>query len=247
MSWLVFFSAVVCVLLAPPTIKAQALSLDIEPTTAAVTGEGASGPALRARELVQRGRAALAEGSLYRANRAYRQALDLDPSLHAARHGYARSLLATGRESRAVSILREGLALEPGHTQTAVQLAALAAAAGAPGIAIEAIRSVPRGAFDMLDDQEREGWLAALYLADGRAAEAMTRYVALSELEPESLRWLAGVALSAEALGQRAEASAAWHRIVLLGEVPSVYRTYAAERVRRLGSGSAPTDVESNS
>lgn len=229
--WLLWLSLA---LVGPSTLLAA--PLDIAPSGSEGAGN-VQDPDARARELLARGQAALAQNDLFRADRAFRHALEINPGLHEARQGYASSLVAAGRPMRAVNVLQNGLAIAPGHVPSLVQLAGIAADSGAYEVAINAIESVPVSAFETLEATALEGWLAALYLAAGDYPEAWSRYNRLSAAQPDEIRWVSGMAVSAEMDGRRDQAVTAWSRVAALEAASRSVRAFARERIRQLDDG----------
>ncbi|MFP4146808.1 MAG: tetratricopeptide repeat protein [Halorhodospira sp.] len=189
----------------------------------------------RARVLLAQAQTHLQAGRVADAARGYRQAVYLDPQLHPARYGYARVMAAAGRDGHARRILRIGLEHAPGHVPMARLYAALAAEAGDTGTAVAALeqareaRETPPAALD--------AQLAALYRARGQHEQALARYQALAEAQPDEGRWQAGLALAAEGSEQTEQALAAWERVVDDEALPEAVRRYAETRLESLREG----------
>lgn len=189
-------------------------------------------PTHRASSLYDQGRVHLQAGDAQDAARAFKRALDLDPELHAARHGYVRILVATGRVERARELLRAGIEYAPDHEPTVRAYAELAEQLGDRGSAIAALRQL-RDSKDGMSTAA-EGQLAVLYLRAGAHSEGKERYERLVDREPGNPRWLLGRAISQELSGEGGQALESWRRVLDMDGLDEETTDYAEGRIRAL-------------
>lgn len=187
-------------------------------------------PERRARRALEQGEAMAAAGDLGGASEAFREALELDPSLTAARERYAQILAGARRPERARDVLAEGLERDPDNQRLARMYATLAAEAGDPERAVARLEEARRED----DPGTVEAQLASLYRNMGRHDRAALLYAELAEAEPGNGLWQVGLALAAEGLGQEQAAREAWQRALELGGIPDDVAAHARVRLGRV-------------
>ena len=178
------------------------------------------------------GERALERGDLAAAAQQFREALSLDETLHAARRGYARILVAAGRPERAQDLLARGLAMTPVDPATARLLVRTAQNNGDPAMAIKALRAM-RAQTDAEETRIR-AHLADLHRRHGDPAAAAALYAELQRIEPDAARWRLGRATSLDHAGAQAEAAAAWADLIEVETLEPAIRRYAANRLQAL-------------
>ncbi|WP_201168163.1 tetratricopeptide repeat protein [Halorhodospira halophila] len=164
----------------------------------------------RADSLIQQAETHQRAGDTLSASQSYRRALEMDPERHDARIGYARMLARAQRVERARGVLRQGLDRAPAHERMARLYAHLSEEHGEPQAGIDALEPV-REARDGRAGAV-EAHLAALYRQIGAHDQALLLYSELAEAEPDNGLWQAGIAVSAEALGNDGAARRAWQQ-----------------------------------
>ena len=164
----------------------------------------------RADSLIDQAETHRRAGDTLSASQSYRRALEIDPERHEARIGYARMLARAQRTDRARGILAEGLEREPRHERMARLYAHLAEEQGDPQAGIDALEPVRQAVNG--EPGAVEAHLAALYRQTGAHDQALLLYSELAEAEPDNGLWQAGIAVSAEALGNYDAARRAWEQ-----------------------------------
>jgi tetratricopeptide (TPR) repeat protein len=198
------------------------------PLPARIDKRSAAGPAERAaalqREALQLAQTGQASVALERA----REALRAD-----AAHTPSRLLAAVleheaGANERAMALLRDGLAREPGERSFALLLARLQAAGGD---AVAALATLDRHG---VDDAAAQGLRAGLWAAAGDWTRAREGYDSAARQEPAQSAWWFGLGVSLDALGEGARARQAYGRALAIGLPQAEQAAYAGQRARAL-------------
>lgn len=160
--------------------------------------------------------AALKRGEPSSAERALRETLELDPSLHEARATLIGMLLDQNRLQEAQAMLDDGFSLEPQRTAYRRLAARLDLVRGQPEAARARLESSPP---PVAADPEYHGLLAAAYQRLNRNQDAAREYQALIQAQPSESHWWAGLGISRDALGDVAGALSAYSQARALGNL----------------------------
>jgi len=224
-------------------LMAALTALGITATALAQDGEMQRSPSTvsteeRALERYHEAQRALAGDDLLAAARHFREALSLDPTLLAARRGYARILIATDRLGRAQAVLAEGLTRVPDDLETARLLARVARQNNDAATAIDALEAIRPPA--EAPATPIRAHLADLYRQTGQHAEAAGVYAELRGVEPNNPAWILGEALCQDRLGASEPARRAWGELLDQPDVDASIRDYARNRRQALRDFALP-------
>jgi len=207
------------------------------------TGDAAEGevrksrstsPETLARRRYQEGRDAIARGELTAARRALGRALDLDPSLHAARDLLVGLLRRAGDTVTARRLLAEGVERSPGRVEYALPYARLLVDTGdldRAAAVLEDARGNGAGAAGY------HALVAALAQRRGRHRAAASEYTRALEAEPGNGLWWLGLGVSLSALDKPDEARAAFREARSTGTLSASLDRWVQGRIEELGTG----------
>jgi MSHA biogenesis protein MshN len=179
----------------------------------------------------RRGAGLLNQGRAIEAEEAFAAALAVSPAHEAARQALVALHLEQHRVDEASRLLQDGLALNPAQARFGAVLARIhlerrnyAAALGA----VSSVRQPEQGSAQL---QFMRG--SALQKM-GRHAEAIEALERVVGSEPQNGSALMALAISLEAAGRRADASAAYRRAAVIESLGVEARGYAEQRARQL-------------
>lgn len=175
--------------------------------------------------------AALKRGEPASAERELRAALDLDPTLHAARDELLATLIDQGRLDEAQGVLNEGLAQEPQRVAFRRLGARIDLARGQPDLARQRLETSPPA---VTADPEYHGLLAAAYQRLERHQDAAREYQALVQAQPAEGHWWAGLGISRDVLGDTTGALGAYSQARQLGHLDPRLLDYVTRRIAAL-------------
>jgi MSHA biogenesis protein MshN len=162
------------------------------------------------------GQRALTRGEPKTAEQNLRDALSMNPHLHAARDALVALLIDQNRLEEAQTALDEGLAYEPQRNAFRRLAARLALARGQPQLAVQQLEV---GVPTVAADPEYHGLLASAYQRLNRHEDAARIYQSLAQLQPGEAHWWAGYGISRDALGDVPGALAAYAQARQLGHL----------------------------
>jgi MSHA biogenesis protein MshN len=165
------------------------------------------------------------------AQRALRQSLAANAQNHVARQMLAGLLVDAGRNDEAITLLRDGLALAPGHSGFTMALARLQVAAGTTA---EASATLEQGLPNAGDDAEYHAFYATLLQNQGRNAEAIQHYIIALRSNPMMSNWLIGVGISLQAENKLADATEAFQRAISSGELSPELTQFANQHLEQM-------------
>jgi MSHA biogenesis protein MshN len=168
-------------------------------------------PRDRADAEYRRAENAIATGRSAEAVDGFRAALKQDPSYVLARQMLLRQLLDMRKNDEAISVLQEGLELQPSQTGWAMSLARLQLEQNDVAAADRTLAASQSHAEASADYAAFQGHLKTR-LGANRAA--VTHYQRATRLAPNEGRWWLGLGLALEAEGRLAEAKEALRRSV---------------------------------
>jgi len=197
--------------------------------------KSASGsPQTRARRRYREGRDAIAGGELAAARRALTEALELDPSLHAARELLVSLLRRAGETAAARRLLAGGVERAPARLQFAMPYARMLVDTGDLDRAarvLETARTSGTGAASY------HALLAAVEQRRGAHRAAAGEYTRALEIRPGNGHWWLGLGISLAALDKPAEARAAFREARTSGTLSESLDRWARNRIEQLGTG----------
>jgi len=202
------------------------------------TGKAASGlrsvsPRQRADNLYRQAASLLQQGHASQGLKALRQALALLPHHHESRQALALLQAGDGDLAGAVGLLRQGLALVPGQRELRLTLARLQLAQHQAGPAYQTLSAEPP--IGNTDDPELHDLLAVTLQQLGRHQEAVRHYLDCLRSDPGEPRWLIGLAISLQALGQPAQAAQAYGRALELGALTPAQEAFVRQQLQDPG------------
>jgi len=149
------------------------------------------------------------QGQVEEARRNLNRALDRNPSNGRARQMLAGLSIDSGQLDEAARLLRQGLQIQPEESGFAMSLARLQLESGdTPG----AIATMEKGLQAAGDDAAYHALYAVLLQRQQRHDEAVKHYLVALRSDPAKPTWLVGVGASLQALGNKADAIAAYSR-----------------------------------
>jgi MSHA biogenesis protein MshN len=178
----------------------------------------------------QRAAAFLKQGRVSEAEEQLIAALRVNPSHLDARQAYVALLLEQQRVDIALGVLRDAVALNPGHPAFILTLAR-----------VHAEQRDYRSALEVMDKAGAAGESAdfltlrgAVLLRLGRHADAVGAYQKAVQSGPQPGETWTGLGISLEAVGRTAEAAQAYQRALGTGRLPREVREYAETRMKAL-------------
>ena len=187
-------------------------------------------PMARAEAEYRRAQSLLTQGNLADAEGALQQALRLTPEHAAARQALFGLLLEQQRKDEAQSLLEAGLAILPGHSNWAMNIARLQMekkdAAGAWDTLQRSLPSAQRNG-------EYRAFCGTVLQRLGRPKEAIEHFHAALGINPSEGRWWLGLALVLESAGHPAEAREAYARAKATGNLPTDLASFADQKSRQ--------------
>lgn len=187
-------------------------------------------PADRAKQQMDRANRLLTRGETAAGEQALREAIALDPGLHAARELLAGLLIQQGRYANAGELLDAGMAHGALPPSSVLLRARVYAEQGQEG---EAIRVLEASRPALAKATDYYALLAALYQRQSRHGDAALVYSQLIRINPRQGVWQMGLGISYEALGQRDSAVSAYQAAEASGLQPAL-RDYVSQRLRAL-------------
>jgi MSHA biogenesis protein MshN len=184
----------------------------------------------RAEAHYQRGVTAHQAGQFNDSADAFTAALREDPRHAPARQAQAGLLIAVSRQSDAVTLLQEGLALAPQQPALSLMLARLQAERQETDLAIATLQAALPSATGHADYL---GTYAAILQRANRHAEASQQFGAALRLAPANAVWWMGLGMSLSATDQHDAAREAFGRAKAIGLPPEAAQ-YVDARLRQL-------------
>jgi MSHA biogenesis protein MshN len=162
-----------------------------------------------------------------------REALALDPDLHAVRVEWVVLLVRAGRTEEAESVVDAGLK-RPAPSPALVEWKArLALSRGDAGTALRWLLAHQ----PVLEENlSYYGLEASLLAREGRHQEAINLYRQLLRLQPDHGRWWLGLALSSEKLGQRQQAVDAYQKALASSGLTQKARAFVQQKLASLAT-----------
>lgn len=158
-----------------------------------------------------------------------RRALELDPSLNAARQALLSVLVGARQWQEARLAAQNGLALDPAQSGWAIILARLQFE---QNDAAGALATLEKHAAHAGTDADYQGLFAYLLQRQQRPAEAAERFRAALALRPGEGRWWFGLGLALEDSGQPAEAKEAYAKAKEIGSLPADMTAVIEQKLR---------------
>ena len=155
------------------------------------------------------------------------------PAEDSARIKLAETLLKLDRQTGAVSVLREGLNVQPQSATLARMLGHLLFDRGEVPAALQVMRAVRPA---VASDPEYYAFLAALYQRLGSHAAAAATYREILSVQPISGTAWIGLGISLAATGDNAEARQAFAQAARDPRLSTVMREYATREIARMGA-----------
>jgi MSHA biogenesis protein MshN len=169
----------------------------------------------RAQTMLREGRNAQAEPLLLRL-------LESKPGNTAARQALLGILLPARRHAEAISVLHDGLLLNPENVSWAMNLARLHADANNYAAAWKVLDYSAPNARQNPDYLAFSGTVLQRL---NRNSEAITHYLSALQIKPNEGRWWVGYAIALEAEGKAGEAKEAFRRALAVGDLsPEIVR-----------------------
>ncbi|RFA28284.1 hypothetical protein CAI21_13285 [Alkalilimnicola ehrlichii] len=153
------------------------------------------------------------------------------PEYHPAREYLIALLIEAGEREWVLDELRLASERWPEHSRYALWHARFLLEAGNAAGAIRLLETAPPSD---LSDGEYRALLAAAYQREGRYAQALSAYRALTISEPDHGPWWLGLALAAEGAGHVEKAEQAYRRVVADGRLNTELRRFAEQRLNSL-------------
>lgn len=191
-------------------------------------------PETRARRRHREGRDAVARGELATARQALNEALELDPSLHAARELLVGLLRRVGETAAARRLLAEGIERAPARVQYAMPYARL----------LVDVDELDRAAA-VLEGARANGaggagyhaLVAAVEQRRGAHRSAAAEYTRALEIRADNGLWWLGLGISLAALEKPGEARAAFREARATGTLSQSLDRWAQGRIDELATG----------
>jgi len=209
---------------APAAAPAPEAAAQVEITARAPT------PGQQAETEYQRGVSALRGGNPAAAESAFRAALRLDGEHLLARETLAAMLLGAGRLVEAEEVLEQGRRFFARNPTLALLLARLHLEQGQTGAAVTVLEQSLHGATARADYL---AFLAALYQRELRYDESIESYGRALALQPQQAGWWAGMGISLENAGRRADAVKAYEQAAA-GSLPPQLQEHVRNRLKAL-------------
>jgi len=182
----------------------------------------------RADRLVAQANQQLQQGESGRAAANFKEALVLNPSLVQARLSLAIVQAGRGEMVPAMDTLEKGLALAPQNPVLTHGLARLQWDAGQQKLARATLE---RNLAYAQNDPAYHSLYATIVQAAGVHDQAIKHYAVALQSDPDSALWLVGMAISLEALGQRASARQAYERAIATNRLPAGLLGFVEQRL----------------
>lgn len=177
----------------------------------------------------RRAQGLLAQGGLVEAEAALHHAIILAPEHVAARQALFGLLLEQQRKDEARTLLAAGLAMLPGHTTWAMNLARLQMEKGDAAGAWETLQASLAGA---QNNGEYQAFCGTVLQRLGRSKDAIEYFHAALRTNAGEGRWWLGLALVLESAGHPAEAREAFARAKASGTLPADLAAFADQKSR---------------
>lgn len=175
----------------------------------------------RAQTMLREGRNDHAEPLLQRL-------LQSKPGNAAARQALLGILLPARRHAEAISVLSDGLLLNPENVGWAMNLARLHADANNYAAAWKVLDySAPNAR----QNPDYLAFCGTVLQRLNRNGEAITHYLSALQIKPNESRWWVGYAIALEAEGKVAEAKEALRRALALGDLPPEIARFAEQKL----------------
>jgi len=187
-------------------------------------------PQLQAEAEYQRGVNALRGGNQAAAETALRAALRLDGAHLLARETLAAVLLGAGRLIEADEVLEQGRRQFARNPTLALLLARLRVEQGHTGDAVTVLEQTLHAATSRADYL---AFLAALYQRELRYEESIESYGRALALQPQQASWWAGMGISLENAGRKADAVKAYEQAAA-GALPPQLQDHVRNRLKAL-------------
>lgn len=178
----------------------------------------------------QRGVSALRAGNHAAAESAFRNALHLDGEHLLARETLAAMLLGAGRLIEADEVLEQGRRLFGRNPTLALLLARLRVEQNQIGAAVTILEQSLHAATARADYL---AFLAALYQRELRYDDSIESYGRALALQPQQASWWAGMGISLENAGRRADAIKAYEQAAA-GQLPPQLQDHVRSRLKAL-------------
>ncbi|MDE3020463.1 MAG: tetratricopeptide repeat protein [Pseudomonadota bacterium] len=182
----------------------------------------------------QQGIKMLESGRIADALTAFRQAITLDPENAPARQALAQLYIEQHQFMAAETVLKAGLANQPGLLAFSFPLARLLVEQGKDAKALE-----------ILEKSQDQGIKNANYLALradiftrlGRSSEAISDYQQALLLKPQEVSWIVGLGIAFEANHDPEEARKVYIEAISARHLPSVLENFVQRRLSALSGG----------
>jgi MSHA biogenesis protein MshN len=224
----------------PPAPPPPAPAISMKPSTAPAPGEtrvaieradrGATGTSRAAAEY-RSANDLLAQGRLEAAVARYGDALRSDPRHVPARQSLVVLMLEQGRSADAQGLLRDGINAVPTNTQWPMLLARLQVEGGDMA---SATQTLERSLAQAQGQAEYHAFLATVLQMQSRHGDAIPQYEASLRLNPDSGRWLTGLAISLEEEKRVPEARDAYRRALAAGGLGPQLEAFAERKLKQL-------------
>ncbi len=186
-------------------------------------------PRQRAEGEYAKGAAALHEDRPAEARAAFEAALQEDASHHAARQALVGLLLNARRQTEAVQVLQEGLAISPAQSGFAMALARLQVERGELNAGVQ---TLARSLEFAVNHADYIAFYAGLLQRQQRHAEAMEQFRQALGQRGNVGVWLLGLGISLDALGRSSDAQEAYRRAKASGNLSADLQIFADQQLR---------------
>jgi len=166
------------------------------------------------------------------AKKSFSHALELNPSLLAARLYLAQLLQKQNQVDQAQQLLQQGLVLHPASYKLRKELARLYLQQQQHLVAIELLTTKPLPA--VAQDLEYFALLAVLQQEDGQFSAAAVTYEYLLQVRSNDPLWWFGLALAHDQGGNYEQARQAYQQAVALPHLETKLRKYCNNRLQQL-------------
>ncbi|OGT37833.1 MAG: hypothetical protein A3F12_02020 [Gammaproteobacteria bacterium RIFCSPHIGHO2_12_FULL_38_14] len=161
-----------------------------------------------------------------------RDVIQIEPTYQDARVALATLYLENNLIVDAKQLLTDGLAIQPDNLQLTLLLARALTMQGHDHAALIALGSIADIAGNNSTYIEL---LASIQASLGHYADAIPLYQALLHQDPSNDRWLVGLAVADEHIGQNAAALTAYQKANATGQLPLNLQSFVTDRMRALG------------
>ena len=173
-------------------------------------------------QLLQQGEHAIGE-------QRWQEALLAHPPHIPAREGLVGLYLRQGRAVEARTLLREGIALQPGYGQFYLLQARLQLDDGQQQ---QALTTLEQGLARQPQGPDYLAFLAALYQREQAFEQSIAHYQRALSLQPEQTPWWMGLGISLEGAGKQTEARQAYQEALDRGGLSPQLQEFVKQRLR---------------